>query len=120
MQQAIGLLVLGLAAGGLSGMVGIGGGVLIVPALVYFFGLSQQQAQGTTLALLIPPIGLAAAWTYYKQGFVDLRIAGLIILGFIFGSYFSAQWAVQVPAALLRKIFGSFLFIVSLKMIFGR
>jgi uncharacterized membrane protein YfcA len=71
-------LLLGLVAGSFSGLIGIGGGTIIVPALVFLFGLSQHQAQGTTLALLVPPIGFLAAWTYYKQGYVDLRIAALI------------------------------------------
>ena len=72
------LLLLGIIAGAISGLIGIGGGVIIVPALVYLFGLSQHQAQGTTLALLVPPIGLLAAWTYYRQGYVDLKMAAWI------------------------------------------
>ena len=72
-MREIGLLVLGLGSGVFSGLVGVGGGVVIVPALVLLFGLSQHQAQGTTLALLVPPIGILAAWTYYKQGYVDLE-----------------------------------------------
>ena len=69
-------ILLGLVAGILSGLIGIGGGTIIVPALVLFFGISQHMAQGTTLALLVPPIGILAAWTYYRQGYVDLHIAG--------------------------------------------
>ena len=75
-------IVLGLAAGFLSELIGIGGGTIIVPVLVFLFSLPQYQAQGTTLALLVPPIGFLAAWTYYKQGYVDLRIAASICLGF--------------------------------------
>ncbi len=75
MGNLIAYLLLGLAAGVLSGLVGIGGGILIVPALFFFFGFSQQQAQGTTLALLVLPIGILAAWAYYKQGLVDIRVA---------------------------------------------
>ena len=82
MVQAILYLILGLAAGTLSGLIGIGGGVIIVPALVFLFGLPQHQAQGTTLALLVPPIGILAAWTYYKQGFVDLRLLRWFVWGF--------------------------------------
>ena len=73
-------LLLGLVVGAISGLIGIGGGAFFVPALVFLFGLSQHQAQGTTLALLVPPIGLLAAWTYYKQGYVDLKIAAFVCL----------------------------------------
>jgi len=81
-----GYLLLGLAAGILSGFIGIGGGVLIVPALVFIFGFSQQQAQGTTLAMLVPPVGILAAWTYYKHGFVDIRVAALLWPGLSSGA----------------------------------
>ena len=85
------LLLVGLAAGILSGLLGIGGGILIIPSLVFLFGLSQQAAQGTTLALMVPPIGLLAAWTYYKQGYVDLKMAGLICAGFFIGGLLGAR-----------------------------
>ena len=80
-MQTTRLILLGMAAGVASGLVGIGGGVILVPALVFLFGLSQHQAQGTTLALMVPPIGIIAAWSYWREGFVDLRIAGLICVG---------------------------------------
>lgn len=113
-------LVLGLLSGALSGLIGVGGGIFIVPALVFIFGLSQQQAQGTTLALLVPPIGLLAAWTYYKQGYVDLRIAALICLGFFFGGLLGAKIAVGISSRTLQKVFGSALLVISLKMILGK
>src|SRR5512136_2111705 len=113
-------LILGIFAGTLSGLVGIGGGIVIVPALVFLFGFSQQTAQGTTLALMVPPIGILAAWTYYRQGFVDLRAAGLICAGFLVGGLFGAKLAVGLPGAVLRKVFGGALFLMSLRMIFGR
>ena len=111
-------ILLGLAAGILSGLIGIGGGIVIVPALVFIFGLSQQTAQGTTLAVLIPPIGILAAWTYYKAGFVDVKIAGLICLGFILGGLIGAKIATGLPTAVLEKIFGVVLLLVSIKMLF--
>jgi uncharacterized membrane protein YfcA len=114
------LLGLGLLAGGFSGLFGIGGGVLIVPALVYLFGLSQHQAQGTTLALLVPPIGLLAALTYYKQGYVDVRIAVLLCIGFLLGSLFGARFAVSLSDKVLEKLFGGLMFCISLKMMFSR
>jgi uncharacterized membrane protein YfcA len=82
------------------------------------FGLSQHTAQGTTLALMVPPIGLLAAWTYYKQGFVDFKIAGLICLGFFFGGLAGAKFATYIPDDVLRKVFGVILLASSLKMIF--
>jgi uncharacterized protein len=113
-------LLLGLAAGILSGLVGIGGGILIVPALVFLFGFSQQQAQGTTLALLVPPIGILAAWTYYKHGFVDIKVAAIIATGFIVGSLFGARYATGISNVVLGKIFGIFPVLIGLKMIFGK
>jgi len=114
------LLLLGLLAGVLSGLLGIGGGILIVPALVLVFGLSQHAAQGTTLALMVPPIGLLAAWTYYRQGQVDIRAAALICLGFFFGGLIGAKFATLINGALLKKIFGAILVVVAVKMIIGK
>ena len=113
-------LLLGWVAGIISGLIGIGGGTIIVPALVFLFGLSQHQSQGTTLALLIPPIGLLAAWTYYKQGYVDLKIASLICAGFFFGGLIGANIATGLSNKLLERVFGISLFLISLKMIFTR
>jgi uncharacterized membrane protein YfcA len=113
-------VLLGLVAGALSGLIGIGGGVIIVPALVFLFGFSQHNAQGTTLALLIPPIGILAAWMYYRQGYVDMKIAGLICLGFFFGSFLGAKIATGIPNIVLERIFGVALLLIALKMIFVR
>lgn len=110
-------IILGLFTGCLSGLIGLGGGVVIVPALVFLFGLSQQTAQGTTLALMVPPIGLLAAYQYYKNGHVDIRIALLIIVGFVIGSIFGAKFALHIPTGVLTKIFGISLLLISLKMI---
>jgi len=114
------ILIVGLAAGILSGLLGIGGGILIVPCLIFLFGLSQHTAQGTTLALMVPPIGLLAAWTYYKQGYVDIKIAALICLGFFFGGLLGAKCATCINAALLKKLFGVALLITAIKMIFTK
>lgn len=113
-------LLLGVFAGALSGLIGIGGGVIITPALIFWFGFSQHQAQGTTLALLVPPIGILAAWTYYQQGYVDLKIASFICLGFFFGGLIGAKLATNVPNYWLEKIFGFALMAISLKMIFSQ
>jgi uncharacterized membrane protein YfcA len=115
-----GFLFLGLLAGILSGLLGIGGGILLIPALVFIVGLTQHQAQGTTLALMVPPIGLLAAWTYYKQGYADLKIAGLICLGFFVGGLLGAKFATALNPALLKKLFGVALLVTALKMILAK
>ncbi|MBI3871727.1 MAG: sulfite exporter TauE/SafE family protein [candidate division Zixibacteria bacterium] len=119
-MRDVALAVLGFAAGIISGLIGIGGGVIIVPALVFLFGLSLHRAQGTTLAMLVPPVGLLAAWAYYKQGYVDLRIAGLICAGFFLGALVGARFAVGLSNAVLEKVFGVALLLISLKMIFTK
>lgn len=113
-------ILLGLLTGVFGGMFGLGGGVVIIPALVFLFGLSQHQAQGTTLALLVPPIGLLAAWQYYKQGYVDLKIAAFVCLGFFFGGLIGAKLVVGLPEPLLRRLFGVALLMISIKMILAK
>ena len=116
----LGTLMLGLAAGTISGLLGIGGGLILIPALIYFFGLNQHQAQGTTLAMMVPPIGLLATIKYYQEGNVKLNMAAFICLGFFVGALVGAILVHKIPEAMLRKIFGCVLFLASLKMIFGR
>ena len=111
-------ILLGLLAGVLSGLIGIGGGVIIVPSLIFWFGFSQQEAQGTTLGLLVPPIGILAAWTYYQQGYVNLKVAALICFGFVLGGLLGAKIAVDLPSDVLEKVFGIALLLIALKMIF--
>lgn len=113
-------LLLGLVAGALSGLIGVGGGIIIIPALVLLFGMSQHEAQGTTLALLVPPIGLLAAWIYYKQGYVDLRVAAFICMGFFLGALVGAKIATALSTSVLERVFGVALLLVSLKMIFAQ
>ena len=110
-------ILLGLIAGLLAGLVGVGGGIIIVPALVYLFHFTQKTAQGTTLALLVPPIGILAAYAYYKADAVDIKAAGIIIIGFVIGSFISAHYASHFNDVRLARIFGVFLLIVALKMI---
>jgi hypothetical protein len=112
----IGLMVLGIIAGYFSGLVGIGGGVIIVPALVLLFGFTQYAAQGTTLALLVPPIGILAVWKYYQKGFVDIKTASVICLGFVIGGYLGSITAVNIPEETLRKIFAILLIVLGIKM----
>ena len=113
-------LLLGLIAGIISGLIGVGGGIIIIPALIFLFGFSQHQAQGTTLALLVPPIGLLAAWTYYQNGYVDLKTAGFICAGFFFGGLLGAKVAVGLSNTVLERVFGIALLLISLKMIFAK
>lgn len=109
--------ILGFGVGSLSGLIGIGGGVLITPALIYWFGFSQHNAQGTTLALLVPPIGLLGAWTYFQQGHVDIKAAALICLGFLLGGFIGAKFAVDLPEQFLRRLFGTSLILVGIRML---
>lgn len=114
------MVIIGFAAGILGGLLGIGGGIIVIPALIYVMHMSQHQAQGTTLAMLVPPIGILAALTYYKQGYVDLTVAGLLCIGFVLGGYVGARFAEAIPGATLQKIFGVFLLLVSIKMIISK
>jgi hypothetical protein len=100
-------LIIGFIAGIASGLVGIGGGIIVIPFLVYALRFSQATAQGTTLAMLLPPIGVLAVLTYYKQGYVNLPVAMFICLGFVFGGYFGAKLAVGLSQVLLRRIFAA-------------
>jgi uncharacterized membrane protein YfcA len=113
-------IVLGLVAGVISGLLGIGGGIIIVPTLILLFGLTQQQAQGTTLALMIPPIGILAAWVYYQQGYVDLKIAAFICLGFLIGGFWGAKLATGLSTTVLQKVFGVGLLLTAIYMIFRK
>lgn len=113
-----GLLLLGVCGGVISGLLGIGGALIMIPALMYFFKMSQLQAQGTSLAVLLPPIGLLAFFEYYRHGHVELKSAAFIAAGFFIGGFIGAYGAQYVPAPVLRKVFGIFLLVSALDMIF--
>jgi hypothetical protein len=113
-------LMLGLTAGTLSGLFGIGGGIILIPALVFLVGLSQHAAQGTTLAIMLLPIGLLAVMRYYHNGHVNFYIAVFICLGFFIGGLIGANMAEAFSNLVLRKAFGVFLLIVSLYTIFAK
>jgi uncharacterized protein len=110
----------GFLTGIVGGLFGVGGGEIFIPLLIYLFGFSQHQAQGTSLAVLLPPIGLLAALRYYRAGHVDFAVAGLLALGFFFGASIGAIVATKIEGHVLRKVFGGFLFLVSLHMMLGR
>jgi uncharacterized membrane protein YfcA len=113
-------IVIGLVAGVLSGMFGIGGGVIIVPALMCFCKFSQLKAQGTSLAVLLPPAGLVAFIQYYKRGQVDLKAGILICVFLVIGSVFGSKIANNVPVSILKKSFGVLMILISVKMIFSK
>jgi len=112
------VIIIGLVAGMLGGMVGIGGGLVIVPALMYFLAFSQHQAQGTSLGLLVLPVAILAVLNYYKNGYVDFRVVGLLAIGFVVGSYFGSKMALSVPQLTLKRIFAIFMIVIALKMLF--
>lgn len=113
------LIIVGLAAGMLSGLIGIGGGIIIVPVLL-LIGLTQQQAQGTSLAVMLPPIAFLAVLNYHKAGFIDWRYAIIIALFFIAGSYFGSKIAISIDQKTLKKIFGGVLLLIASKMLLGK
>lgn len=120
MTTIIILLCIGLAAGILSGLVGVGGGIIIVPALVYFMSMSQHQAQGTSLAVLLLPVGIFAVYNYYKAGYVDLQMTLIIASTFLVGGFIGSKIAITVDQNMVKKIFGIFLLLVAFKMILGK
>lgn len=118
LNQILILLILGLISGILSGLLGIGGAVFIIPALAMFMGFSQQTAQGTTLMMMVLPVGFMAALQYYKAGHGDIKTAGILALAFFIGGYFGGKWANQIPQDILKKIFAVLLIVIAIKMLF--
>jgi uncharacterized protein len=114
------LVVIGLLAGMLSGFVGVGGGLLIVPALMWALGLGQHQAQGTSLAVLLLPVGILAVVNYHRAGQLDWKMALIIGMGFVLGSYFGSRWSLALPANTVRKVFGGIMLLAAIKLIFSK
>lgn len=117
-QTLIILIIIGIAAGMLGGMVGVGGGIIIVPALVFFLGFSQKMAQGTSLGILLLPVGILGVIQYYKEGYVDMRVVLLISTGFFLGSLLGSKLALSLSQETVKKIFAILLIIVAVKMLF--
>jgi uncharacterized protein len=114
------LIMIGLMAGIFGGMFGVGGAIIMIPAMVYFLGVDQHTAQGTSLAVMLPPIGLFAAYNYYKDGQVNIWYAAIIAITFMIGGYFGSRIALHLSEQLMRRIFAIFLLLVALKLIFTR
>ncbi len=111
------LIVIGLLAGILSGLVGVGGGILMIPLLIIFLGLSQHQAQGTALFAMLPPIGILAAINYYKEGFVKWEYAIVIAFTFVIGGYLGSKLSLSLPPQMVRRIFGVIMLLGAIKLI---
>lgn len=117
MNTLILLLCIGLIAGIASGFVGIGGGMIIVPALVFGLGLSQHMAQGTSLAMMIPPIGILAVMSYYRAGQIQLEYAAVLAVTFVLGAWLGSKWALKINPAVVRLVFGTFMLFAAGRLI---
>ena len=117
-QTILIIILVGIAAGILGGLVGVGGGIIIVPALVYFIGFSQKTAQGTSLGLIMLPVGILGVLQYYKQGHVDFRVVGILAVGFLAGSYFGSKISLSLPQDTVKKVFAILMVVIAIKMLF--
>lgn len=111
------LIIIGLIAGMLSGMIGVGGGIVIVPALMFFVGFTQKEAQGTSLGLLLLPIGILAVMNYYNKGLIDIKVVLIMAIGFLLGGFLGSKIALAISEAALKKIFAIVLFYTAFKML---
>ena len=116
-QIVIILVLIGLFAGVLSGLIGVGGGIIVVPALVFFLGFSQHEAQGTSLGLLLLPVGILAVANYYKQGYIDIKVVAIMCLAFVIGGWLGSKLSLSLPADTVKKIFAVILFYTAFKML---
>ncbi len=118
--QLLLLISIGLLSGMLAGFLGIGGAIIVIPALIVLLGLSQHEAQGTSLAFMVPPIGILAAWNYWKGGYVNWKFALILSLTFVLGAYLGSLYSIHLPQRILRKVFGVLLLAIAVKMIFSK
>lgn len=110
------LIAIGLVAGIFSGLVGVGGGIIVVPALVFFLGFSQHEAQGTSLGLLLLPVGIFAVINYYNRGFIDIKVVIIMSLAFIVGGWLGSKLSLTLPEETVKKVFAVILFYTAFKM----
>ena len=120
MDTVIIILIIGIVAGIFSGFIGIGGGLVVVPCLVFFLGMSQHSAQGTSLAMMLPPIGVMAVYNYYKAGAVDFKVAAILCISFIAGSFLGSKIALSISPEQVKKAFGIFIILLGIKMVFWK
>jgi uncharacterized membrane protein YfcA len=111
------LSLIGLAAGMLSGLVGVGGGIIVVPALIFFLGFTQLQAQGTSLGLLLLPVGIFAVMNYYNKGHIDIKVVGVMALAFVLGGWLGSKLALNISEGAIKKVFAVVLFYTAFKML---
>ncbi|MCB9171004.1 MAG: sulfite exporter TauE/SafE family protein [Flavobacteriales bacterium] len=114
------LVLIGVLAGILSGFVGVGGGIIIVPGLVYIMGMDQHHAQGTSLAVLLLPVGILAVMNYYRAGTVDIKAAALIAVAFVAGGYLGSRWSLALPEIAVKRVFGALMLLAALKLILSK
>ena len=117
LQIILTLIIIGLAAGMLSGLVGVGGGIIVVPALVFFLGFTQHQAQGTSLGLLLLPVGILAVLNYYQKGHIDVKVVGIMAVAFVLGGWLGSKLALSISEEAVKKIFAVILFYTAFKML---
>lgn len=118
--QLVILIIVGLLSGVLAGFFGVGGAIIVIPALIFILGLSQHEAQGTSLAFMLPPVGILATWNYWKAGHVNWKIALVLSLTFVVGAYIGSHFSVNISDKILRRVFGVLLVFIALKMIFSK
>ncbi len=116
----VSLLIIGVLGGILSGLMGVGGGVIMIPLLVFILGFSQHEAQGTSLAVLAIPVTFIAAYNYYSEGYINWKFALIISIGFVVGGFFGSKLAISINQNMLKKIFGVILLIAAIKMFLGK
>lgn len=117
LQVIVILVLIGLSSGVLSGLIGVGGGIIIVPALVFFLHFSQHQAQGTSLGLLMLPVGILAVFNYYKQGYVDFKVIAIMSVAFVLGGWLGSKVSLVLSETAIKRIFAIVLFYSAFKML---
>lgn len=114
------LILVGILSGLLAGIFGVGGAIIVIPALVFILGFSQHDAQGTSLAFMLPPVGILATWNYWKEGHVNWKTALILSLTFVVGSWLGSHFSINMSDKLLRRLFGVLMILVAIKMIFSK
>ncbi len=118
--QIIILIIVGILSGVLAGVFGVGGAIIVIPALIFILGMSQHEAQGTSLAFMLPPVGILATWNYWKADNVNWKVALILSLTFVVGAYLGSHISINIPDKILRRLFGGLMILIALKMIFSK